>query len=202
MVLTIEQMWIKIWIVEFLEREKRSSALLHSCVGGKRGERERWGLRGESLCWKSLSLPSLFSLHRKTSNKHTCSPDQSPQHCPNFPCLRRTLTCSHSSLHTNTHKTHKCTHTHTCAHAVPFLITHSESRAVRDRGEWTGAVLWCNGRKCWCFIWNWWSLVSAALPGAGPLCAGCVNERSNWDWTRGAESQSIELLESHTETQL
>lgn len=179
-----------------------SSALLHSCVGGKRGERERWGLRGESLCWKSLSLPSLFSLHRKTSNKHTCSPDQSPQHCPNFPCLRRTLTCSHSSLHTNTHKTHKCTHTHTCAHAVPFLITHSESRAVRDRGEWTGAVLWCNGRKCWCFIWNWWSLVSAALPGAGPLCAGCVNERSNWDWTRGAESQSIELLESHTETQL
>lgn len=135
-----------------------------------------------------------LSLCRKTLSKHTCSLDQSPQHCPNSPFLRHTLTHSHSSLHTSTHKTHKREHTvsHSSLHTT-------ENRAVRDRGEQAGAVLWCNGRKCWCFIWNWWSLVSAAVPGAGPLCAGCVNERSSRDWTGGAESQSIELLEGLTE---
>ncbi|KAI4824997.1 hypothetical protein KUCAC02_020702, partial [Chaenocephalus aceratus] len=39
----------------------------------------------------------------------------------------------------------------------------------------------------------------AALPGAGPLSAGCVNERSSRDRAGGAESQSIELLESQSE---
>lgn len=154
-----------------------------------------------SLKIGSLSHSLSFSLPfcRKTSNKHTCSPDQSPQHCPNFPspspCVRALpFLITHQRAHTHTKHVNAHTHTH-----PPFLHTRTQShsslhtaenRAVRDRGERAGAVLWCNGRKCWCFIWNWWSLVSAALPGAGPLCAGCVNERSSRDWTGGAERAS------------
>lgn len=152
----------------------------------------------KSLLKISLSLSlSLFAGRHQTN---TPAPRTNP--LSTTPTLSASAIDSHTPIphYTQAHTKHINAHTltHARTHTVPFLITHTENRAVRDRGEGAGAVLWCNGRKCWCFIWNWWSLVSAALPGAGPLCAGCVNERSNRDWTGVAESQSIELLESHT----
>lgn len=131
MVLTIEQMWIKIWALGQTlncwipwEREKEFCLIALMCRRA-RGEKERDGVWGEKVFAENLSPSLLFSLSTGRHQTNTPAPQTNPlSTAPTFPA---SAVHSHAPIphYTQTHTKHINAHTLTHAHTRSHSSLHT-----------------------------------------------------------------------------